>query len=836
MRIYDFKTNYMHNPIAVDASPVFCWKTDFEQSKYHLIVKNNGQTVYDSGEVKSEETVGVRYSGRNLNSDSHYDVFLTSYDKSNRRVEASAYFETGLLNASDWKGIWVNLPANFVGASLLIRRDISVDKSIRSAKCFVAGLGYHELYINGEKTEKVLLAPAFSDPGKRVQYMTYNIAPYLIKGKNTLGIMLGNGWMGQKLLLCQLNILFEDGETYELHTGEGAWWARGGAIVENSVYGGEIYDATKEFALWASPQSSPSWESGWMYLLRALNPPAGMLVSHFVNDIENCGEYIPIAVTQLKNGQTVYDFGQNISGWCRIRVVGSAGSKVILRYGEDVKEDGSVNRINLRLADCRDIYIAKGEGIEEYAPRFTYHGFRYVQAECDKDIKITQIVAEHIHTNVRKSGSFVCSSDVLNRLHKMAVMTELNNLHGIMTDCPQRDERFMWLNDLSSRIFESVNNFGMERVFPKVLDDITDTVDESGRIADTAPYFTAQRPADPVCVCYLLFALRCYEWFGDIASVKKHYSYLKRWTDFLISQSEDFIMNYYYYGDWVLPFKQDEKQIDNLFVSSAYLFWHIKSMKKLSRICREKEDYAYYSDAEARARASLNNRYYHKKEKYYVGNTQTANAIALSLHIAPEEDRKAIAKQIIRDIKARNYHSSCGNQGYRHLFWAMSDMGYIDDLITMIENPEYPGWGYMVKSGATTVWERWEKEMQCEMHSFDHPMFSAYDGWFYEYLGGIKLADDAFGANKVIIAPHLAKSLSFVKCAVDTLHGKVVSEWVKKKDCVEYHVEIPYGVTAELKLPGIAACTAKHGSYDFKCCDVDEFFEKMQDDQSGMVS
>lgn len=819
MKVYDLKINYINNPIAVDTVPFFCWKTDFRQKSFRLTVRSCGKTVYDSGVKESSETVGVMYAGDPLVSDRRYEVFLVSRDENGRAAEAKAFFETGLLSPSDWKGEWMNMPANFTGASLLVRRDLNdlPRKDIRRAKCFVAGLGYHELYVNGKKIGRALLSPAFSDPEKRINYIAYDLTSELAAGGGVLGIMLGNGWTGQKYLLLQLNVLFEDGTTYECHTGTGAWWTRGGAIVENSVYGGEVYDATKELASWASFETRPSWENGWMYLLRALNPPKGKLVGSTIDDTERCETYFPRAVASLGNGKKVYDFGQNISGWCRIRVKGERGKKAVVYHGEDVREDGSVNRLNLRLAGARDVYILKGEGEEEYAPRFTYHGFRYAQAECDEGVELLSISAEHIHTNVRKSGEFECSSEILNRLHKMAEMTELNNLQGLMTDCPQRDERFMWLNDLSSRIFQTVNNFGMERVFPKILDDISDTIDAEGRIADTAPYFTAQRPADPVCVCYLLFALRCYEWYGDKAAVLRHYDRLKRWTDFLISSSHGYIMDYCYYGDWVLPF-EEEKRTDNLFVASAYLFWHIEAMKKLASVCGREEDFRYYSKAALEAKESFNRKYYNPRRKFYDNNTQATNAIALSLGLAPEEDREEIAGHILRDIRGRNYHSSCGNQGYRHLFYSMSDMGYTDDLIRMIENPEYPGWGYMVACGATTVWERWEKEMQCEMHSFDHPMFSAYDGWFYEYLGGIRLAEDAFGADKAIISPVIARTLDFVKSSIDTVRGKIVSEWKKTRQGVEYHIEIPYGVTAELKLQGERARIVGQGVYDILVC------------------
>lgn len=814
MKIKDFKINYKNNPVAVESSPLFSWKTDFLQTAYKIVVTQSGKIVFDTGIVKSGESLGIEYSGKKLVSDSEYDVELTAFCEK-QSCTACAKFQTGLLEKSDWKGRWVNMPANFCGDALYVRHDLPdfSNKKINRAKCFVAGLGYHEFYVNGKKMSNAVLSPAFSDPSKRINYIAYDITENLNCGKNALGFILGNGWIGQKYLLVQINIYFADGEIYQGYTGGGNWWARSGAVKNNSVYGGEVYDARCEFSDWLNLEHVPCWDNGWMYLLNALNAPQGKLFSSDINDIEKCASYTVVSKNQIESGKTVYDFGQNISGWCKIKVKGERDSKITIYHAEDIITDGSVNTLNLRLATNCDVYVLKGEGIEEYEPRFTYHGFRYAQVEISGKAEVLEITAEHVHTNVDIVGNFECSNDTLNKLHKMAVITELNNLHGIMTDCPQRDERFMWLNDLSSRVFQSLNNCAMESVLPKILDDISDTVDELGRIADTAPYFTAQRPADPVCVCYLLFALCCYQRYGDKRTVLKHYDKLKGWADYLISRSHDYLMDYFYYGDWVTPY-EDGVKTDNLFVSSAYLYWHIISMQKLAKICDKKEDYKYYTQISEDAKNSFNAKFFNST--YYGNDTQTENSIALSLNLVPENKRADIAKRVVDDIVAKKYHSTCGNQGYRHMFYALSDEGYTDQLIKMITNPEYPGWGYMVASGATTVWERWEKEMKCEMHSFDHPMFSAYDGWLYEYLGGIKIDEDAFGCNKVIISPKIDNSLTFVNCNIKTIRGTVASNWQKKENIIEYYIQIPNGVTAEINISGLEKTVVSHGVYTFR--------------------
>ena len=817
MKIFDLTIDYERSPLGVDEAPLLCWKTDIPQESYAVAVTCGGESVYAGGTVRSGETVGILLPREILRSDERYEVTLTARGTDGSEDTAAARFETGLLSPGDWKGYWVSVPANFTGAALLVRKDLYdlPRKKIARARCFVAGLGYHELYLNGKKVGDSVLSPALSDLKKRVYYVAYDVTDLLNGEKNVLGVMLGNGWLGKKELLLQLNVLFEDGERYEAYTGKDMWWAKGGAIVESSVYGGEVYDARKETDSWACASEEPAWENGWMYLLREVTPPTGRLVHQSIPPIRVCEVLPPVGSRRTADGSVLFDVGKNIAGWCRIRVRGPRGSRVTLYHGEDLAPDGTLNRSNLRLAGNKDVYLLKGEGIEEYAPRFTYHGFRYVFVKAEDGAEIVSLTAEHVHTAVRRCGAFSCSDEVVNRLHEMAALTEANNLHGIMTDCPQRDERFMWLNDLSSRIYQSVNNYGMERVFPKVTDDITDTADELGRIADTAPFYVGKRPADPVSVCYLLFALRSYEWYGDRRPIDRHYGALKAWTDFLIAHSTGYLMNYTYYGDWVLPFPDEENRSDNLLVSSAYLFWHIVCMEKIARIAGREADAAAYGGHRLRAREAFNRRFYRADRKFYDNNTQTANALALSLGLAPEKDRAAIGAHVMADIRRREMHLSCGNQGYRHLFYALSDLGYTDELVRVLVNPAYPGWGYMAACGATTVWERWEREMQCEMHSFDHPMFGSYDGWLYEYLGGIRLAEDAFGANKILIAPKAVPSLSFVESAVETVRGKIFSAWERRDGMCFYRVQIPGGTEAALEIEGLPRQTLGAGAYSF---------------------
>ncbi len=800
MLIQQLLIEYQENPICIDtAVPRFFWRTDEPQTACRIRIGSTkgGAEYWDSGRVESGETVGIEYAGKPLASRDRCFVTLECWSGENR-AETEGVFEVGLLSESDWKGRWVSTNANFTGSALRIRKNFQLDKPIERARVYLCGLGYHELYVNGRKITDHVLAPSQTDYEKRIPYNCYDVTAALVRGENVLGVLLGHGWRGKRELNLELFVYYEDGSVYEDFTMNGCgWWMKDGEIRRDSVYGGEEYDARlEEEPDWTTAAYLPEWKDGWLFTF-LVNAPEAKKRADIVEPIRMTGRY-PAQSAERVGGETVYDFGQNLSGWARIRVKGDRGAKVILRFAEDLKADGSINRANLRSAANTDIYVLAGREEETYAPRFTYHGFRYASVRTEGNAEVLEITAEHVHTDVRSTGGFECSDETLNRLHEIAVRTERNNLHSIMTDCPQRDERLGWLNDLSSRIYQNIRNFGLERLIPKAVADMSDT-QVNGQIADTAPFVGGTRPADPICASYLLFGVFAYRYYGDARLVREEYPNFRAWTEFLLTRQKDFIMDYSYYGDWVWPGCYPDGGADGIFMSSAYLYWHLDLMTELAEIAGEQADCARYASLASKSKEAFNRRYYDAEKKCYNRGTQTENALPLSLGIAPESDKSALAARVAADILGKGKHLSCGNQGYRHLFYALSEAGYDELLMEVLKNPEYPGWGYMLACGATTVWERWEKEMQIEMHSFDHPMFGSYDGYFYDCLGGISVERGSFAANRIRIHPALT-SLAYVKCYFDTPRGRIVCNTTRTETGHLCEIEIPVGTVAKLEL------------------------------------
>ncbi len=807
-QIKELKTEYRVNPLGIGtARPRFLWAftadTDEKQTAYRVVVTSRGKTLWDSGKVASPQCVNVVYAGEPLESSALCAVAVEAWS-GRKKAEASGTFETALLKDSDWTGRWAGSNAVFTDTTTVVRKDFRVEeKEVVRARVYLLGIGYHELYVNGKKVGDGYLAPSNSDYTKSLYYKTYDITPFLSAGVNAIAVELGYGWYGKKALLLQMFAEYADGTRWDDHSFlDGMWRVGGGAVTRHSIFGGETHDHIRAEAIgnYRLPGYPADWDNGWMFAFYQL-PEQGVKRADQTDPIRVTGIYEPVS-SHRAGGDIVYDFGQNLAGWAEITAEGARGAKITLRFAEGLNGDGSVNQLNLRTAESRDEVILSGTGRETFEPRFTYHGFQYVQVSVEGTAEICSIRAKHVHNDVPAVGAFRCSDEALNRLHRNAVMTERNNLHSVMTDCPQRDERLGWLNDLTSRIYQNINNFDLSRMIPKILQDIRDTQAADGSIADTAPFLGGTRPADPVCASYLLFGKMAYRYYGDRELLEEYYDSYAAWVSCLLSYADRYILPLSYYGDWVVPECYMDTRTEGAYMSSAYLCWQLKLMAEIAGILGREEDAARYKKMFGESGLAVNRRWFDEKKVCYANNSQTANAVALSIGFAPAWAKEALARQIREDVLARGNHNTSGNQGYRHFFYAMAEAGETQLLIDVLKNPEYPGWGYMLANGATTVWERWEKTMKLEMHSFDHPMFASYDGIFYHYLAGILVDENACACDKLTIRPQWNNELTEVHAHLDTVRGRVASTWIKEKGRVALTLTIPPTASAILDFDG----------------------------------
>lgn len=825
---------YASNPLGIASShPRLSWRLQSdergqEQTAYQILVasslgklKAGEGDLWDTRKVASDQSVQVSYAGKPLMSRQICCWAVRVWDKDGKVTPFSdpAIWEIGLLSPKDWKADWIGFPAGWNGQALYFRHDFRIEKEVAQARAYISGLGYFELHWNGIKVGDHVLDPGVTDYSKRVLYSTFDLKTLLRTGRNTIGVIVGNGWYGMPKLLMQVELVYTDGSTGQIYTQGGhlgyRWMVTSGPIVKNSIYDGETYDARLEKPGWDQPDANPTnpfgrteeWETAF-----TMEPPGGRLVSQTVNPIKIVDTLRAYKFSEPKPGVFVLDLGQNLAGWAELRVQGKEDTQVILKFAENLAKDGTVNQENLRKATATDHYILKGVGEERWEPRFTYHGFRYIQVEgFPGQFSPDHLMVKIIRSSVEPNGKFESSNEQINAIQKMIWWTEASNLHGIPTDCPQRDERMGWMNDLTVRAEEAIYNFDLSRFFTKFLDDISDTQDEDGSITDTAPFKWGARPADPVSASYLLLAWFLYQHYGDTRILVEHYAGFKAWTDFLASKTKEGIVTYGYYGDWAPPsaFTVDgslgssavSKDTPVQLMSTGYLYYCSRLLTRIAEILGKDEDRGKYDALARKTEEAFNRKYWDEKAGGYGANNQASNSFALFLDIVPKEKVPRVVENLVQDVQKNNGHLTTGNLCTKYLLEALVANGKIDAAYEIVTQTTYPSWGFMLANGATTLWERWEHLTGGQMNSHNHPMMGSVGAWFYKYLAGINVDPEGPGFKKILIRPNPVSNLSWVRAEYTSMYGVIHSFWRKDNGVFQLNVKIPVNSTATVFVP-----------------------------------
>ena len=829
MKLQNIKVNYLTDPLGIDCAvpPVFSWEYSDEfnlkQLGYRILVSESETElesgtgeVWDSGFVESDVSCGIEFNGVSLKKQTEY--FFKVFTKTNKGDLESGIckFETALVQ-KDWDGVlWIVSSLNTSHSSSYVRVNFRLQgKPIKKARAYVAVLGLFEFYINGKKTDDYFMNPIISDNNIRLKYLTYDITPYLTQTSNALGIFLSQGWTDLKRSRYIIDVFYEDGTSERLTSSTQTHWEVGGPVVSSTLYEGEVYDANiaETYKKWATTDYTINGRKcfmDWGVCQRVEDRLNLKMQPQQLPGIKVVERLEPVSKTVLTDGRVVYSFGRYLSGWVKIKVKGSKNSSVTMQFAEQVNDDGSLNLTTLRYARCRDKYILCGNGEEEYSPRFSYRAFIYVEIATEGDAEVLSVVAEYIKTDVDPIGSFNCSNPILNRLHKMIYDTEGSNQNSMLTDCNQRNERFGWLNDLCSRIYQVINNYDMSVFLEKIIEDITDTQDETGAIADTAPnYFVGKRPAEPAAVCYLLAGRFLYELYGNERVIKKYFANFKKVVDFYYGLTENGILYFTVYGDWVPSYPNNDADIRrNIYsqtgaFSTQIMFWYLDEIVKLAKIIGDEQAVKEYSEKRNYIREKLNEKFFDYEKGYYGSGTQTENAFPLVLGTCPDGREKDVYNAMVKNVKNLGNHFSCGNLAYRALFDALIRNGDCELAEKVLTNPEYPGWGFMAAQGSFSVWERWEKDVtHLVMHSLGHPMFGSYDICFYQGLAGIRTQENCRGMSEFTLSPAFNEDISFVECSIKTVKGTVQSNWHRDGDRIVYEFSVPSNTTANLMVDG----------------------------------
>ncbi len=832
----DLRTELQSNPIGLDmANPRFSWKmTQIRrgeaQSAYQILIAsaaeklgNNQGDIWDSGKVDSDQSDYVTFSGIQLKSKTAYFWKVKIWDEQGTETDysESATFETGMLQPDDWQAQWIEKNSKEdPNRSTLMRKAFDLDSKPTKARLYVTGLGTYVFYINGEKVGHDILTPGWTDYPKRIQYQAYDVTDLLNQGENAVGAMLGNAWWsgglgwgktpedrarysnGPMKLLARLEVQFSDGTTKVITTDESWKWSDS-PVIKNSLYDGVYCDARLEQPGWDKAGfDDQQWQAA-----ETTKDITAMLVHQQGPPIRITDELKPVKVTKLDNGHYVFDFGQNMVGWGKLKVQGDAGTKVELKYAELLHDDGSVAQENLRSAKGTDTYILKGTGNETWEPLFTYSGFRYVEmvgypGEPPEDA-LTGMV---FHSDAPWIGDFECSNELINQIHHLVIWGEKGNLMSVPTDCPQRDERLGWMGDAQMFSPTAFYNMDLTRFFEKWLKDITDSQDPSGFVYDVNPAIVVGGPAKPAWGdAVVVVPWITYKFSGDKRIIEDNYEGMKAWVEFMRSKARNNLYiwsnpdsTFFGYADWIAPVKSPQKPI-----SVSYYYYSTKLLSQMAGVIGRTDDEQQYATLANDIAKAYQARYYDPDKKNYEGETQTANILPLEFGITPDNMKARIAQNIAEDVKAHDDHLTTGFLGTGYILNVLSDNGYHELAYKLMTQTTYPSWGYMVKNGATTMWELWNSntEPPDRMNSRNHFALGGIGEWYYGYLGGLRPDDEHPGWKRSIIAPMPVGDLTAARASVLTHYGKLSDSWKLENETLSVDVTIPPNTTGLVKFP-----------------------------------
>ncbi len=853
------RCEYIENPLGIDevrprlswniesdrrGARQVAWRVRVASSADHLV--RGEADLWDSGRVDDDRTVHIEYDGIPLVSRMacHWQVQVWD-EQGGTAVSERAFWTIGLLQASDWQARWIAAdPAYLARAGHAIRptrtepgtppwfrKVFALDGPVRRATLYVSARGLLDLHLNGRPVSADVFAPEWTDYDKRIHYRTYDVTSLVRAGENALGVVLGDGWYSgyvgwqetrgrygwQTSLLIQLEVESEDG-TRQTAATDDSWRCAAGPILCSDFMMGETYDARHELTGWDQPQYD---ESGWS-AVRTAKPPSVPLVAQRSEPVRVVETIDPVSVNEIESGIFICDLGQNISGWVRLRVSGPAGTKVTLRHGERLNPDGTLYTENLRRAKATDVYVLRGQGEEVWEPRFTFHGFQYVELTgfhgTPEQGAVTGCV---VHSATPAAGWFECSHPGVNRLWHNALWSQKGNFLSVPTDCPQRDERLGWMGDAQVFLRTATYNMDVAAFFTKWMIDVEDAQTPDGIFPDTAPRLREDENfvgldglggAAGWADAGIIVPWTIWRVYHDRRIIERHYDAMVAWLDYIERTNPDGVRRNELgnnYGDWLcLPSDTTFRTQSPMKTLLATAYW-ADDAAKLSRMAREigrKADAERFGAVFERVRAAFQREFLRANGRLSV-ETQTAYLLALAFDLLPVEARPLAAEHLVKNIKSLDSHLSTGFIGISHLNPTLTAIGRSDVAWRLLLNEDYPSWLYPVRHGATTIWERWngwtEEDgfFNPQMNSFNHYSLGSIDEWLYRCVAGIELDPGANGFKRFLIRPYPGGGLRYAQAAYQSPQGKIESRWERKDKAFVLSVTIPANTRARVYVP-----------------------------------
>ncbi len=830
---------YHTNPVGIDVmQPRLGWQistteNNFLQSAYEIRVTDNpgkGRLIWSSGKVNSGQSVNIPYEGPALKSMQRVYWQVRIWDNQSKVTNWSlpAFWEMGILDPALWKASWITLGSEkAVKGSKpcqYMRKDFRVKKKVASARVYITSLGLYQLYINGEKVSTDLFTPGWTSYHKRLQYQVYDVTS-VIRPENTIGAIIGDGWYrgnigwgnddgyyGNKIaLLAQLQVNYSDGSS-ELICTDQSWKAANGPILASDIYNGETYDARKEMPGWCAPGfNSSGWENAAI-----TDHPKTMLVAPQGVPVKAIEEVKTVKLFTTPKGETVFDLGQNMVGWVRLKVQEKAANQVTLCFAEVLDKEGNFYTDNLRAAKATDVYTCKGNGPEVFEPHFTFHGFRYVKVEGISNPSPDQVTGVVIHSDMEPAGSFSCSDSLINQLQHNIQWGQKGNFLDVPTDCPQRDERLGWTGDAQVFSPTAAFNFNVAPFYTKWLRDVAADQLPTGRVPHVIPdVLKGSGGSTAWADASIIVPWNTYLAYGDKRILEVQYPSMKAWVDYITSRAgEDFLWTGdYHFGDWLAfatnssdyPGATTEKDL----IATAYYAFSSGLLARIAGIIGKQDDAAKYAELSGNIRKAFNHEFVTPSGRL-VSNTQTAYSLALAFGLLPAELVPKAAQYLADDVKKFG-HLTTGFVGTPLLCKTLSAYGFDDLAFMLLNRKQYPSWLYPVTKGATTIWERWDglkpdgSFQDPGMNSFNHYAYGAIGEWLYSHVAGLSIDPEQPGYKHFLLAPHPGGGLTRAGVEFQSLYGKIQSSWKITGNEFTYDVAVPANTTAIVTLPGATA-------------------------------
>lgn len=836
------------NPLGFyDDSPTFSWQLPINeqvksQSAFQIIVASSldllpdNPDLWNSEKQQTDQSVWIKYQGEPLESRQkvYWQVKYWNQDDKASDWSKISDFELGLLDNSDWQAKWIGLDTkaegilgsqeNVIHRPQYLRKDFNLSSGdVASARLYITAKGVFDVAINGKDVSDDVMPPGYTPYKKRIETITYDVSELIESGQNTIGIEVAAGWHSGRLgwmkslwidtetpkTICQLELIMKDGSKNVIVTDESWKGTTNGPIRLSEIYDGETYDANLEMPNWTKPDFDDiNWKTVDAYDIDNsinLEPKRHTTVKDKI-------EITSKEVVQ-KDGAVIFDLKQNIVGVPLVKVPMKAGDTLKIRFAEMLSPDGTFYTENYRSALSTNYYIAAKNGTVEWEPKFTFHGFRFVELsgydasiEPDKDW-VTGIVQ---YSDFDENGTFTTSHEKLNQLQSNIVWGLRGNFFDIPTDCPQRDERMGWTGDAQVFGPTSIFNADVYKFWASWLQSVRESQYENGGIPFVVPdvLYNNKVSSGWGDVCTII-PWKIYYRTGDKNILEENYETMKAWVAHHEASSENYISNMNTFADWLQPNPangETKGDTSHSLIGTAFFAHSTKLTANAAKVLGKKEEHEKYEELFKSVAKAFENEFFDDNGKVKgVAETQTSYLLAMAFGLLPEDKQVNAKTHLLEKIKEADNHLRTGFLGTPLLSQVLDETGEIDLMYKLLFNETYPSWFYSINQGATTVWERWNSYSKTEgfnpqsMNSLNHYAYGAIGEWMYERIAGI--APLEAGYKSIRIAPEPRQPLTSAEGIVNTPYGEVRSSWKLENGLFYLEVSIPPNTSAEVSIP-----------------------------------